>query len=203
MLLEAYEQELVVWTIRIAMILMFVSLALRCGWKQRNFVQPGKMDSKSDFNKAKRLPWTIELAQHSWLLGSLFALMHTMVTLVMVFDGSHAAAYEHTAVTTEAYLGVRVGFGIYANHLFVALWLMDSLWWLANPTSYQARRILLDQAILGFLIFIAINGTIVFASGPIRWIAMIAFVGLGARWWTAPRLPDTMHDSESEDFAPG
>lgn len=186
--LEQYESAWVVWTIRLAMLMMLASLLLRGGWKHKSTTRPEEFDKHDEDGKCRPAtkrpakPLRFEAAQHTWLLGSLFALLHTLVTLLLVFDGDHSLAYQHTADTTTAYLGVSVGFGIYANHCFVVLWMIDAMTWLAFPVAYQRRSIWWDRAILGFLIFIAFNGTVVFAPGMIRWVSIACFALLGIYW---------------------
>jgi hypothetical protein len=65
-----------------------------------------------------------------------------------------------------------VGAGVYFNYLFVALWLLDVAWWWLCPAGYLARPAWLGIALQGYLFFIAFNGAVVFASGPIRWVGL-------------------------------
>lgn len=99
-----------------------------------------------------------------------------------VHEWSHERALEDTAQQTDELLGIRVGFGVYFNYLFVSLWLADAFWLLVFPASYFARTPNWNRWIYGYLIFIAINGAIVFESGLIRWVSLVLLVMLLIQW---------------------
>ncbi|MEX2358037.1 MAG: hypothetical protein WEE51_06875, partial [Pirellulaceae bacterium] len=53
------------------------------------------------------------------------------------------------------------------------LWVADLLWMWGNPAGYRSRSPWIDLLLFGFFLFIAINGTIVFKEGPIRWVSLV------------------------------
>lgn len=168
--LGAYQGLLVAWTIRVALLFMFATFALRL-LEPHGVPQSGNVENEfsDSFDNAEK---------HAWLLGSFFLLLHAMATMLLVHRGSHLAAVEDTAQQTEALLGVAVGVGIYFNYVFVAVWLVDALWWIASSSSYRSRSRWWNRLIYGYLIFIAINGAIVFESGIVRWAALAGAVVL-------------------------
>ena len=82
-----------------------------------------------------------------------------------------------TRTQTEALLGVRVGWGIYFNYLFVVTWLADAIWMLVASSHYRNRNRWIQLGLYGYLVFIAFNGAAVFASGWIRWATLAMLVG--------------------------
>ncbi len=87
--------------------------------------------------------------------------------------GSQAAALKSTAAQTEQLLGFRFGAGLYINYLFVVVWLGDAAFRLFGSSRYVSLPSWYRPMLIGFLVFIAINGAIVFQSGWIR------IVGIG------------------------
>ena len=146
------------WTIRASMICMVTVLF----WLSRN--------SKETHGSA--------VLRFTWLLGSLFALAHLMAAMGFYHHWSHANAVAHTAEQTNALLGVAVGGGVYFNYLFVVVWLVDAVWWISFPAKYRSRATWIHWVVYGYLIFIAINGAIVFASGWVRWSGVFAVLVL-------------------------
>jgi hypothetical protein len=133
-----------------------------------------------------------------WFAGALLALVHTLSALAVFHGWSHRQAVLATEAQTEALLGIRVGAGVVINYIFVAVWLIDAMWLLAAsharlPRPPKAWSI----AAHAFLIFIAINGAIVFAQGPIRWISLAALVALMVAWVRILRMPESAHAERS------
>jgi len=48
-------------------------------------------------------------------------------------------AFQDTAAQAQAVIGIRAGFGVWLNYVFVVLWVVDALWWIASPASYERR----------------------------------------------------------------
>ena len=168
--LGSYQGLLVAWTIRLALLFMFATFVLRLlephGVQQDGNVENEYSDSLDN------------AAKHAWLLGSFFSLLHGIATMLLIHRGSHLAAVEDTAQQTEALLGVAVGGGIYFNYVFVTVWLIDALWWIASSSSYRSRSRWWNRLVYGYLVFIAINGAIIFESGIVRWVALTGAVVL-------------------------
>lgn len=158
-----FEADVTAWTIRGALICMVLFFAIR-------------------ISRLKLEGSTLDLAKCFWLIGSLLSLLHAIVTMAFYHQFKHALAYEDTAHQTEQAIGVAVGFGIWLNYVFVAVWLLDALWMNGYPSNYLARHRTVDRLTYGFLAFIAFNGAIVFEAGPVRWVGIVAIIVLAAIW---------------------
>ena len=141
---------LTTWTIRISLLCYATVLAAQL---------KGQQSDKSR-----------DLRRWIWTAGCLFFLAHVVCAFHFHHDWSHSKAVQHIADVTEDKLGWAFGGGVYFNYLFGLLWVADAGWmWVSFP-SYENRS---RGARVGFhvyMMFIAINGTIFFESGPIRWV---------------------------------
>jgi hypothetical protein len=122
-------------------------------------------------------------ARRLWTLGFVLALLHVALAFHLRHGWSHAAALAETARQTEELLGFRFGGGVYVNYAFLAVWGADVLWWWGRPASFSARPVVLDGAIRAFLLFIFVNGAIVFAHGAMRVFGSLALGALGLAWY--------------------
>jgi len=114
------------------------------------------------------------LRQWAWTLGCLFYLAHVAAAFHFYHHWSHAAAYQHTARRTAEVMGLDWGGGLYWNYAFTLVWLGDVIWmWLRLRRPRWA-----GAAVQGFLAFMVFNATVVFETGPIRWLGLAATVGL-------------------------
>lgn len=147
-------QSASLWAIRIALLAMFVVLVAETQGQRR----------------------TERLLAILWFAGALLSFGHSIGAIATFHQGSQANALESTAQQTEALLGIRFGAGLFANYLFVLVWLVDAAACLLAPTRYAQMPNGIRLAINAFLIFIAINGAIVFASGWTRWIGILCVV---------------------------
>ena len=100
-------------------------------------------------------------------------MIHIVGSYGVVHDWSHAAAIEATRQESLAVTGIAAGWGIYANFLFAGTWLVYSLWMLVANGRKRIDRLILRFT--GAIIFFA---TVVFESGVVRWLALLAFAGL-------------------------
>lgn len=165
------------WTIRIALLALLTSVLIgmvRPWWAVPDVV--------------RRVVWT---------LGFVVFLAHIAAGMHYYHDWSHSDAYEDTAQQTYETLGVRFGGGIYVNHLMALVWGGDVLWCWISPKSYAERSHRWDQGIIGFFLFIAFNGLVVFKEGPLRIAGIIGFVGLAILGMVTWRLtpPDRRLDT--------
>ena len=163
-----FEAGIAAWTIRGALICMVLFFAMRIS-------KPTLQGS------------ALELAKSFWLIGSLLSLLHALATMAFYHQFQHALAYQDTAHQTEQAIGVAVGFGIWLNYLFVLVWILDALWMNGFTTNYFARHRAFNWLSYGFLGFIALNGAIVFESGPVRWVGVFAILVLVVIWKTAKK----------------
>lgn len=162
---SSFEANVVAWTIRGALICMFFCFAIRLSKRT--------LDGTA-----------LDLVKSTWLIGSLLSLLHALATMGFHHQFQHDLALEDTARQTELAIGIPVGIGIYFNYLFVAVWLVDAMWLNGFQKSYLERSRFISFVVNGFLAFIAINGAIVFESGPVRWIGLAAFLILAAIAWS-------------------
>jgi hypothetical protein len=137
------------WTIRIALALAVAAMAARI----------------ADRNRPARLAWSV---------GCLAYLAHVVCAFHFYHDWSHSNAYAATARDTAALFGLDWGGGLYVNYGFTLVWIADVVWWWVRPASYETRPRWANVAVYGFFAFMAFNGTVVFASGPTRWIGLAA-----------------------------
>ena len=122
-------------------------------------------------------------ARVAWTIGCAFFLAHVACAFGYYHHWSHAAAVRDTARQTAEMTGWRWGGGLYLNYLFAAAWLADVIcWWLA-PARFAARSPRLNCLWHGFFLFMVFNGTVVFGTGPVRWLGAFICASLAALWW--------------------
>ena len=154
--------EASLWAIRFSMIAMVVVLA-------------------AEMRGAKSTSLAISLL---WLSGAMLALAHSIGALVTFHQGSQLAAFESTANQTQQLLGFRFGAGLFVNYLFVIVWQADAAIRLLMPKRYPDFPKWVRYSVTGFLVFIAINGAIVFQGGVTRYVGIGCLLFLGALAWT-------------------
>jgi hypothetical protein len=134
-------------------------------------LRPG---SSASADGAARIPWT---------LGALLALAHALAAFHLRHAWSHAAAQADTARQTEEALGFAVGGGVYVNYAFLALWTADAAWWWGSEATFRRRPAALDAALRVFVLFMFVNGAIVFAHGPVRTFGALVVVAVVVAWY--------------------
>ncbi|MCC9606515.1 hypothetical protein LOC68_17470 [Blastopirellula sp. JC732] len=123
-----------------------------------------------------------------WPLGCGLFLTHIAAAIYFFHHGSQAEAYADIAQQTKQVLGAAVGEGLYVNYLMAVVWTADALWLLAAPTSYRKRPVWIEGAVLGFFLFIAFNGTVIFKSGWLRASGIIGTLVVAAAFaWRITR----------------
>jgi hypothetical protein len=120
------------------------------------------------------------LARAAWTWAWAVYVVH----VGLAFHFAHGWSHAHAVETTRARSGV--GEGIYVSHLFTLLWTLDVAWWWLRPVGYAVRAPWIDGLLHGFMVFVIFNGTVVFASGPVRWAALGGFALLA--WLLCRRL---------------
>ena len=153
-----------IWTIRAALICLFGTFILLVLQRPRSVEKSGLELSKTSA--------AMDGAKHLWVLGSFFSLLHALAAMIFYHHGSHELAMADTARQTKDLLGVSVGIGIFFNYAFVICWLADAMWWIARPQAYETRHKFFNWVVYGFLVFIAVNGAIVFETGIVRWVSV-------------------------------
>ena len=143
---------LIRWTARVAVVLYLLTLLLRVGATPRH----------------RWLP----VARLAWTTGFGVLLFHVVCAFHYFHHWSHDAAYESVARQTAEVTGLVWGGGLYINYVFMVVWGFDVAWWWVTPQHYERRPNSIEWAIHGFMAFITLNATVVFATGIIRWIAI-------------------------------
>lgn len=119
------------------------------------------------------------MARLLWTAGVALAFVHVGLAFHFRHGWSHASALAETARQTEELLGLAFGGGLYVNYAFLIVWAADTVWWWWRPASFSRRPRALEAAIRLFLLFIFVNGAIVFAHGTVRVLGIVAVMALG------------------------
>ena len=124
------------------------------------------------------------VARMAWSVGLIGLIAHVACAYHFYHNWSHAAAYRETARQTAEVTGLDWGGGLFINYALIIGWVIDvALWRLRGLDAYRNRPRWLTAAWQGFLLFIIFNATVVFKTGPLRWIGLglclwLAFLGL-------------------------
>ena len=119
-------------------------------------------------------------------LGLATALLHTAIAFDVVHNWVHDDAVRSTALQTEAVFGMRVGWGVYVNYVFFAVWLADVWWWRAGR-AVASRPPGVTLVLRGFYLVIILNAAVIFAA-PSRRAWGLAMVALLAWAWRSRQL---------------
>ena len=171
------------WTIRAALLCYALYIALALATNQRN---------------VSRAVYTV---------GCGLFVAHVACAFHFYHHWSHQAAWQKTAEETQQLLGVPFGDGIYFSYSFLVLWVCDVVWlWtrgsqtkdsdsrIGSPHLWSARSATpVPQlacrsgmtsrwrlALHGFLLFIAVNGAIIFEAGVTRAVGVPVVLALAS-----------------------
>ncbi len=154
---------LISWSIRVAMVLFFVAMAL--------YMQ---------INAGQRPGVGLKIL---WTAGFLLSVAHVAAAFHFAHHWSHSEAYLATAAETRQKLGFAYGAGVYFNYLFLIVWALDVYWIWRSPEMTSKPKQWLIFVGRCFLIFIAFNGVVVFKSGWLRILGALATAALlGVAW---------------------
>ena len=136
-------------------------------------------------------PRLSRVAKGTWTAGLGFYIAHVLCAFAAFHDWSHQAAYEYTAAETARLIGVAWGGGIYFNHGFTLLWIVDAVWWWTWPTHYGSRSRRFSVSVMVIMLLMVIQATVVFASGPVRWFGVagtlaVVILALSRQRWALP-----------------
>jgi hypothetical protein len=120
----------------------------------------------------RRSPGSDRLARTIWTIGIALALLHVVLAFQLVYAWNHEAAVAATVEQVADRFGWGWRGGIYANYLFLALWLADVCWWWLAPASHVSRSVRIETARLIVFVFMFVNGAVVFASGNGRLVGI-------------------------------
>ncbi|MBX9599622.1 MAG: hypothetical protein K2X35_01415 [Bryobacteraceae bacterium] len=111
-----------------------------------------------------------------WTVAFALYLAHVAAAFHYRHNWSHFAALADTARQTRELTGFDYGGGLWWNYGVTALWAFDvALLWTAGRRPRRWAR-----AFLLFWLFMAVNGAVVFAAGPIRWLGAAALLIIAA-----------------------
>jgi hypothetical protein len=133
------------------------------------------------------------LARAAWTAGWGLYLAHVACAFQFYHHWSHAAAYFHTARRTADLFGRNWGAGLYFNYAFTAAWTLDTFTWWFRPSARRRARIPLIVW-YGFFLFMVVNATIVFETGPVRWAAVVGLAMLWLTWIKSRRARERMRN---------
>jgi hypothetical protein len=156
-------ETIVRWTIRSAVALYLAALAVQL-WRRRPAAEHSPPDDGPD-------RWL-------WSGACLLLLVHVAAAFHVVHHWSHTAALRSTARDTLRVTGFDWGGGIYFNYALMVAWLADVAWWWLAPISHHRRPRVIGVVLQLYLLFMMVNATIVFASGPVRWLTAAALASL-------------------------
>lgn len=161
------DEILTLWTIRIALAFYVLVEAAWLGGARRRALE--------------------RAARWAWTLGCAFYLVHVCSAFHFYHDWSHSLAYQATARQTQELFGFDWGGGLYLNYAFTTVWLLDAVWCWLSPEGYRTRPRWFGPTVHSFMAFMAFNATVVFAQGVIRWLGLVATIGLGVLWCRCKR----------------
>lgn len=174
------ENHLVRWSVRIAMLLYVAAMA-----GEIQVTRTGERGMA--IRRWQRICWT---------LGCLVFLVHVASAFHFQHDWSHRLATDHTAEVSEQVVGWAFGEGIYFSYAFTLLWSLDVAWMWLGPMSREQRAPSITAVLHIFMLTIAVNGAIIFATGPTRWVGLLVLGMLGIFWVSAARRPRQVSQPE-------
>lgn len=128
----------------------------------------------------------------AWTLGCIAYLIHVSMAFEFAHHWSHTAAFEHVRQAGG------FGEGIYINYFFTIAWSADAAWRWIDSAGHEARPQWMRTTIHGFMLFVIVNGAIIFESGLIRWIGSVALLGLACLFWHRMRSGRQDHSQIKE-----
>ncbi|MCC7185205.1 MAG: hypothetical protein IT185_03110 [Acidobacteria bacterium] len=114
---------------------------------------------------------------------------HILLALGVVYDWDHARAARITAERAAEVYGVAWPLSLYVNYLFLAWWLIDTLWWWRATSSFLMRAPLIDWAWRLTAFTMVINGAVIFASPAGRIAGVPLTAALVFVWWHSRSRP--------------
>ena len=112
----------------------------------------------------------------SWRVGALFYAVHVAAAFHHAYRWSHSAAVADNVRQVRETLGIEFGAGIWVNYAFSLGWMLAALTW--PKLGPVARRVW-----IAVFLFIAFQGTVVFAHGHGRWIGLALFLAAAVHAW--------------------
>ena len=161
-------------SVRLALLYWAIAVALS-GYRSN----PNPTHSKDEQNRPRCTSGSG--CRVAWTLACIAYLIHVGMAFEHAHHWSHATAFDHVKQASG------FGEGIFVSYLFTLIWTLDAAWWWIDHVHYENRANWLVRTIHGFMLFIIVNGTIIFENGPIRWIGAAILLGLGWLFWNRIR----------------
>ena len=139
----------------------------------------------------KRPKWE-SAARLIWTVACVSLLAHVASAFHFYHGWSQESAYRETARQTAEVTGINWGGGLYINYAVILFWVIDvTTWWRRGLDAYHRRPRLLVVLWKAFLIFIIFNATVVFKTGPLRWVGVCISLALACLWLYSWRKQET------------
>ncbi len=151
-----FGQQLSVWAVRLSLVFWFLFAVSLIRERANDHHQP-----------RQRMLWT---------LATIFYLAHVILAFAYFHDWSHEQAVEHTAERTADVTGIHWGGGIWFNHVFTLICIIETMMWWVLPQSITRRPPKLTALVYGYCLFIIVNAAVVFVGGPVRWFSAAALL---------------------------
>jgi hypothetical protein len=119
-------------------------------------------------------------------IGVVFTAAHILIALAVVYDWDHARAATVTAQRAATVYGVAWPLSLYVNYVFLAWWLLDTLWWWRATPSFLTRSPLMEWAWRLTAFTMVVNGAVIFASTGGRIAGIPLTAALVFVWWHSP-----------------
>ena len=114
--------------------------------------------------------------------GVLLAGVHTLLALGVAYGWDHERAVTVTAERAATVYGVAWPGSLYVNYVFLAWWLLDTIWWWRAPASFVWRPWPIEWLWRITVFTMVVNGAVIFASPAGRMIGVPLVAALLLVW---------------------
>ena len=133
--------------------------------------------------RARGRPTRARAARWAWAAGCDFYFWHVLAAFHFRHDWSHSNAVAHVAQQSGELIGRPIEAGIWFNYALLLVWIIDAAWLWIDERGYFHRSKSISWALHSFILFMIINGAIVFAPAEVRWPSAAALGVLAWAWW--------------------
>ena len=123
------------------------------------------------------------------IVGVVLAGLHTLLALGGVYGWDHARAVAVTAERAASLYGVVWPGSLYVNYVFLAWWLLDTIWWWRAPASFVRRPRPIEWAWRITVFTMVINGAVIFSSPAGRFVGVPLVASFLLVWSSTVRRP--------------
>jgi hypothetical protein len=131
-------------------------------------------------------------ARMFFTLGAAALLIHAILAFDGFLNWSHEMGYVTMEMRTGEFLPVKTGGAIYATYLFLAVWLVETVWSWVKFAAWQRRPRWLDGLVqlfllgYGFVLVVFLGGVAAYHLTPLGWTSL-AVAAVAAATWTLAR----------------